>query len=94
MSAFVIGHIRITDTAAWERYRARAGDTIEQWDGEIVFRGRRALVFAGEPPADEVVVIRFSSISAARRWHDSPEYQSLVALRESAAHVDLMLYEA
>jgi len=93
MSAFIIGHIRVRDSDAWERYRSKVGDTVEQWDGEIVFRGHRSIVFSGEPPADQVVVIRFSSTAAARRWHDSPEYQSLITLRQKAADVDLVLYE-
>jgi uncharacterized protein (DUF1330 family) len=39
-------------------------------------------------------VIRFPDAAAAHNWFTSPAYQALIALREQAADVVLVTYEA
>ena len=39
-------------------------------------------------------VIRFPDPAAFRAWFDSPAYQALIPLREQAAEVTLVGYEA
>jgi uncharacterized protein (DUF1330 family) len=39
-------------------------------------------------------VVEFPDLAALRRWHESPEYQALVPLREAGARVSLAAYEA
>jgi uncharacterized protein (DUF1330 family) len=43
---------------------------------------------------ERIVVAEFPDMSALRRWHDSPQYQALVPLRETAAEVVLTGYAA
>jgi uncharacterized protein (DUF1330 family) len=93
MAAFCVGHIRVKDKLAWEQYRSRVGATIAQYGGQLLFRGGQARVFSGAMPHERVVALRFESLEAANRWHDSPEYQALVPLRELGADVTLVLYE-
>jgi uncharacterized protein (DUF1330 family) len=40
------------------------------------------------------VVAEFADMTALRAWHDSPEYQALIALRDAGAEVVLTAYEA
>ena len=93
MTAYCVGRIRIKDAAAWELYRSQVGATIAQFGGEVMFRGGLQQVLSGAGDHDSVVAIRFENIEAAKRWHDSPEYQSLVPVREQGAEVSLVLYE-
>jgi len=81
------------DKAAWELYRGRVGATIAQYGGEVLFRGGLRQAFSGAGDHDSVVALRFENIDAARRWHDSPEYQALIPVREQGAEVALLLYE-
>ena len=39
MSTKVIGLIQLTDPAAFEIYRSQVGATVEQYGGQIAFRG-------------------------------------------------------
>jgi len=40
------------------------------------------------------VVIRFPDPASLRRWFESPAYQALIPLREQAADVTLIGYDA
>ncbi|MCA3177169.1 MAG: DUF1330 domain-containing protein [Burkholderiaceae bacterium] len=91
---YVVGRISVKHPERWAEYRARVPGTLVPWGGELVFRGRRASVPAGEEPHPDIVVIRFPSLEAANGWHASPAYQALVALRLQAADVVLAMYEA
>jgi uncharacterized protein (DUF1330 family) len=91
--AYVIGHIRINDETKWADYRSRVPATLEPWGAELLFRGKLAEVLSGTHQRTDTVAIRFSDLQAARNWFYSPEYQSLIPLREEAAEVDLLLFE-
>lgn len=91
-NAYVIGHITIRDAARWAEYRSRVPATLEPWGAELVFRGARTAVLAGEHSHPDVVVIRFPSQAAADGWHASEAYQALIPLRRQAADVVLLAY--
>jgi uncharacterized protein (DUF1330 family) len=93
MAAYCVGRIRVKDAQAWEQYRGKVGATIGQYGGEVIFRGSLQQAFSGTADHDTVVALRFESLQAASRWHDSPEYQALVPLRERGAEVTLTLYQ-
>ena len=93
MPAYLVGTITVRDPALWAEYVGRVGATFAPHGGELVFRGERALQFAGAPAAPRIVCARFPSLQALRAWHDSPDYQALVPLREAAADVALTAYE-
>ena len=94
MPAICVGHIRVKDAEAWEQYRKRVGATITQYGGQILFRGQQQRLFSGEMAHERVVALQFENLDAANRWHDSPEYQALIPVRELGADVTLVLYES
>jgi uncharacterized protein (DUF1330 family) len=94
MTAYVIGQIHIRDASRWQEYVSHVGGTIAQYGGEVQFRGERAAVFSGEYPFERAVVIKFADLAAAKRWHESPEYQRLIPIRDAAADVTLVSYQA
>ena len=93
MAAYCVGRIRVKDAAAWENYRSRVGSTIEQYGGAVLFRGALDGVFSGCADHDQIVALQFADLAAAKRWHDSPAYQSLVGMRDLGAEVSLILYQ-
>lgn len=94
MAAYVIGHISIKDPEKWEAYRSQVPATLSAWQAEIVFRGKRLAVFSGDHPHADTVVLRFPDAESALAWFASPAYQALIPLREQAADVALIAYEA
>jgi uncharacterized protein (DUF1330 family) len=94
MSAYVIGHITVKDPERWQRYRERVPATLAAWGGEVVLRGRRVALLAGDHAHSDTVVIRFPDTQAVSAWYGSTEYQALLPLREEAAEMVLICYEA
>lgn len=94
MAAYLVGHITVRDVARWQHYLDGVGATIEASGGDLVFRGELAADLAGQAPGQWIVVVRFPDLQALHAWHDSPAYQALISLRESAADVRLAAYAA
>jgi uncharacterized protein (DUF1330 family) len=59
-----------------------------------VLRGRRVAVLSGQHAHGDTVLIRVPDATAADGWYRSAAYQALVPLREEAAEVVLIAYEA
>lgn len=92
--AYVIGHLTVKDAAKWDEYRSRVPATLAPWNAELVLRGKRIAVLAGEHGHADVVVIRFPDQRSITGWHGSAAYQALIPLRQQAADVVLLSYEA
>lgn len=92
--AYVIGHISVKDAALWAEYRSRVPATLAPWGAELLLRGRLLAVLGGTHAHGDTVVIRFPDAAAAAGWFASPAYQALIPLREQAADVVLLSFEA
>lgn len=93
MAGYVIGHINVKDPAKWGEYRSRVPASLERWGGEVILRGRRAVVLTGDHSYGDTVVIRFPDAGAAENWYRSPEYQSLIPVRQQGADMVLIVFE-
>lgn len=93
MSAYLVGQISVKDPEQWKLYVEGVRASLEPYDAEVVFRGRRAVVLAGDQPRELVVVIRFADRATLEDWHGSGAYQALVPIRERAADVIITGYE-
>lgn len=94
VNAYLIGHLTVKDAGKWEDYRSRVPATLAPWGAELVFRGTLAAILAGEHDHADVVVIRFPNRQAIAGWHESAAYQALIPLRQQAADVVLLTYDA
>lgn len=92
-NAYVIGHITVKDQKKWTEYRNKVPATLEPWEAELILRGKLSSVLSGTHSHIDTVVIRFPNLEALNNWHSSPEYQSLIPLRQEAAKMDLLSYE-
>lgn len=94
MAAYIIGHITIKDPAKWAEYCSKVPATMAPWNAELVFRGKTVRVLSGPHPHSDTVVARFPDSAAVRAWHESDAYQALIPLRNAAAEVVLVAYDA
>lgn len=92
-NAFIIGHINVKDKQKWMDYRNKLPATLEPWGAELMFRGKLTSVLSGEHRFTDTVVIRFPDLQALNDWHSSPQYQSIIPIRQEAAEVVLLAYE-
>jgi uncharacterized protein (DUF1330 family) len=93
-NAYAVGHITVKNPKLWDEYRSKVPGTLAPWGGELVFRGKQVAILAGEHPHPDIVVIRFPNVAALNSWFSSAAYQSLVPLRQQAAEMVLLSYEA
>jgi len=92
MPAYLVGTIRVTEPAAWQQYVERVGPTFGPYAGRVLLRAAKAAELARGAHGERIVVAEFPDLDALQRWHESPEYQALVALREAGAEVVLTAY--
>jgi uncharacterized protein (DUF1330 family) len=93
-TAYVVGHLTVKNAEKWAEYRNQVPATLEPWGAELVLRGKRVAILTGEHQHTDIVVIRFPDQEAVNSWYSSPAYQALIPLRQQAADVDLLSYEA
>ncbi len=92
MPAYVISQLEITDSAAIAEYTRRAPATIAAHGGRyIVRRGAVTMLEGSWQPI--LVIVEFPSVDAARRWYESPEYQSVRRDAFIGATRDLIVVE-
>jgi uncharacterized protein (DUF1330 family) len=92
--AYIVGHITVKNPELWAEYRSKVPGTLAPWGGELVFRGKQLAALSGENAHSDIVVIRFPSVAALNGWFSSADYQALVPLRQQAADMVLLSYEA
>jgi uncharacterized protein (DUF1330 family) len=92
MTVKVIGLIELTDQNAFEQYRSKVGQTLELYKGSIENRGSVNEIFWNELNCarfSAFVELTFPSQEDAKAWAHSPEYQALVAIRNTAMKLTL-----
>jgi uncharacterized protein (DUF1330 family) len=93
MTVKIIGMIRLKDSAAFEVYRSKVGATVELYGGTVAARGAVDKTYWNELACGHFgafVELNFPSAKQADLWANSPEYQSIVSVRQQA--MDLTLF--
>ena len=85
MTAYWIGEHAIKDSTKFEEYLRKAVPMIEHFGGRYLTRVGAHEVLEGNWRPNRVVVIEFPDIATMKALYHSPEYQPLIALRQSAA---------
>jgi uncharacterized protein (DUF1330 family) len=93
MSAYLIVEITVHDEETYARYRAQVTDQIRQYGGEYLVRGGSSETLEGDWHPRRLVLLRFDSMEAARRWWSSDDYAPLKALRQASADTNMVLVE-
>ena len=94
MSAYLIGHITIKNHDKWQTYVEGVQKSLITFEAEVIFRGKRTAVLAGEHPYENTVVIKFADQATLQNWYYSNSYQDLIPIRDEAADVVIISYDA
>jgi len=94
MAAYLIGHITVKNPDKWKVYVEGVRKSLIPFEAEVVFRGKRAAVLAGELPHENTVVIKFPDQPTLQQWYNSDDYQGLIPNRNEAADVVIISYDA
>lgn len=92
MTTKVIGLIQLNNPEAFEKYRSQVGDTVALYQGKITSRGIFNHFFWNELECGSFsafVELEFPDLAHSQSWANSPEYQSLLAIRSQAMKLTL-----
>ena len=89
MPAYVVNQFSIHDVDRYKEYQKIGAPSIAQYGGRVLAAGTEVVDYEGvtfpEGPQPRVIILEFDSLEAAKRWYESPEYQSAIPIRESCA---------
>ena len=92
MSAYVIGEVQITNPAGMKGYGPMVAAAVQQYGGRYLARGATPEVLEGGP-ANNILIIEFDDVAAAKRWFASPEYAAAMEKRMGKGEIDLVIVE-
>jgi uncharacterized protein (DUF1330 family) len=90
MPAYYIGEHKITNAAVFDEYLVKVIPMIERCGGRYLTKTGTHEILEGDWQPNRVVIVEFPDMTSIRRWYDAPDYQPLIALRQTAA-TDVMI---
>jgi uncharacterized protein (DUF1330 family) len=94
MSAYVIIDVQIKNPEKYEQVKKLTPPTVTKFGGKYLARGGKTLCLAGEWDPSRLVLLEFSDLDQVQEWLNSPEYNSVKALRDECADVTIVATEA
>ncbi len=94
MTAFFVATIRMKDPQKFQEYGKKAAETFGAYKGELVLRGKAEAALAGSATQEAVGIVKFPTMKALTDWFNSKEYQALIPLRDQAADMTIIAYNA
>jgi len=89
---YLVANIRVQDKEKFSTFSGMAGPAIKAYGGKILAKGPDAERHEGSLTGN-VMMIEFDSLSTARKFYLSDEYQAAKAVRDVCSETDLMLIE-
>jgi uncharacterized protein (DUF1330 family) len=94
LAAFLITEITgVHDEEVYAKYRDAVSPNLAAAGGTYLVRGGPVEVLEGNWHPKRIVVVRFDSVEAARRWWKDSAYAELKAMRQRSTDIDMILVE-
>ncbi len=92
MSAYVIVEIEVDDPDGYAEYRPLAAASVARHGGRYIARGGETAVVEGQW-SSRIVVLEFDTLSAARTWYHSDDYQACLPIRHRTSRGRMIAVE-
>jgi uncharacterized protein (DUF1330 family) len=92
-SAYILANVDVTDPQQYEQYKKLSTIAMQAHGAEVCVRGGAVTVLEGDWSPHRVVLMKFPTAEAARRFYDSPEYAAAKAARQGAAVMRMVIIE-
>jgi uncharacterized protein (DUF1330 family) len=92
-SAYILANISVTNPEQYEEYKKLSSAAMKAHGAEVCVRGGKVEVLEGDWTPDRLVLLKFPSVDAARRFNDSVEYGAARKSRQGAALMRMVLVE-
>ncbi len=91
--AYIIAEVTVTNEAQMVEYRQWSTRAMQEHGAEVLVRGGTIAPLEGGWAPQRVVVLKFSSLAAARAYYDSATYTHARQLREGAGSIRMIAVE-
>ena len=93
MPAYLVAEHKITDPARFQEYGDKVRPLIAKYGGRSLARGSPRVLETKHWLPDRVIIFEFPDMETLNAWYNAPEYQPLIALRQSAVDMskDMMI---
>ncbi len=91
MSVYFVGHVKIKDRAAYDRYAEGFPRVFSKFKGTLLAADFEAEVMSGEWDADRLVIMSFPDKPSLMEWLTSDEYREIGVHRDEGADVTAIL---
>ena len=92
-SAYILANVDVSDPQQYEQYKKLSSHAMQVHGAEVCVRGGAVQVLEGDWSPQRVVLLKFPTAEAARRFYDSPEYAAAKQARQGAAVMRMVLIE-
>jgi len=93
MTAYAVGQLRgVRRNQGIVDYLHGIDATLAPFNGHFIVHGGRKIHLEGRTD-DDLIIIAFPTLSAARSWYASPAYQALIPLRQQGAEGEVFIIE-
>ena len=92
-SAYIIASVRVTDAVQYEDYKKFSSLAMQAHGAEVCVRGGAVEVLEGDWQPERLVLLKFSSVEAARAFYESAEYRLARDARATAAVMSMVLVQ-
>ena len=93
MSAYIIANVEVTDPVQYEEYKKLSSAAMQVHGAEVCVRGGKVEVLEGDWSPSRLVVLKFPSVEAAKKFSSSAEYGMARASRQGAAVMRMIVVE-
>ncbi|MBT2324462.1 DUF1330 domain-containing protein [Variovorax paradoxus] len=93
MSAYIIANVEVTNPTQYEEYKKLSSKAMQVYGAEVCVRGGKVEVLEGDWNPQRLVVLKFPSIEAAKKFSESPEYGEARTSRQGAAIMRMIVVE-
>ena len=94
MTAFFVAQLNVKDAEKFQIYAQGAAASMQYFGGQIVIKGKLSRNLAGETAYQNVALVSFPNKASLDEWFESEAYQTLIPLRDEAADMLLLAYDA
>ena len=92
-SDYILANITVTNPEQYEEYKKLSSQAMKVHGAEVCVRGGKVDVLEGDWKPERVVLLKFPSVDAARKFNDSVEYGAARKSRQGAAIMRMVLIE-
>jgi uncharacterized protein (DUF1330 family) len=93
MSAYIIANVDVSDPVQYEEYKKLSSAAMQAHGAEVCVRGGKVEVLEGDWSPSRLVVLKFPSVEAAKKFSSSAEYGKARASRQGAAVMRMVVVE-